>query len=362
MVNKKKKILFIDKRSFGTLIDGLKYCEYLSSDFEITYLCLNSVDNPYRSASINIVTINNNYGKLKTIIKLIQKTNSLLSKEKFDIIFIFYFQFSSLIKLFSYKKNCNYILDLRTGPIYKNVFKRVFFFYLLKTETFFFKNVTIISECLSKKLGLRTKKTHILPLGSDKFVEKKGSNVNSMNLLYVGILNQRHIYKTVYGLKKFFTEYGGEISITYDIVGPGNSKEIQKIKQAVNVTKLENIITLHGKIPHYKLMSFFVKNNIGVSFIPKTEYFECQPPTKTFEYINSGLFCIATSTLENKKLINNDNGILCEDTPESFYEALVSTFKRLDKIKPQTISKTLSDYSWENIINKNLKKYLNSFS
>jgi len=49
-------------------------------------------------------------------------------------------------------------------------------------------------------------------------------------------------------------------------------------------------------------------------------YYDCQPATKTFEYILSGMVCIATSTYENKKLINNINGVLCNDIQKALQE------------------------------------------
>lgn len=40
-----------------------------------------------------------------------------------------------------------------------------------------------------------------------------------------------------------------------------------------------------------------------------TEYYDSQPPTKTFEYALSGLYVLATKTRENEKVITNDNGV-----------------------------------------------------
>ena len=74
--------------------------------------------------------------------------------------------------------------------------------------------------------------------------------------------------------------------------------------------KLENVCTTHGRIDYYKLKPFFDKCNVGVSYIPIRDYYQYQPPTKTFEYGLSGLVTIATETKSNQEVINNCNGIL----------------------------------------------------
>ena len=64
-----------------------------------------------------------------------------------------------------------------------------------------------------------------------------------------------------------------------------------------------------------------------------TKFYDIQTPTKTFEYIISGLFCIATNTTANKNLINKDNGILCDDNATSFSNALMKLYKFRGSIK-----------------------------
>lgn len=65
------------------------------------------------------------------------------------------------------------------------------------------------------------------------------------------------------------------------------------------------------------LEPYFEQANVGISFVPMTDHYDAQPATKTFEYSNSGLYVLGTATTENKKSIDN-NGVLIQDTPESF--------------------------------------------
>ena len=87
-----------------------------------------------------------------------------------------------------------------------------------------------------------------------------------------------------------------------------------------------------------------------------TDFFEHQPPTKTYEYLMNGLFTLATGTYENKKIINKSNGIIIEDNEDSVYRALEESLKMLPIINRDEIIKSIEKYSWENICNNFEKK------
>ena len=107
-----------------------------------------------------------------------------------------------------------------------------------------------------------------------------------------------------------------------------------------------------------KLGPFYERCNVGVAYIPKTEFFDIQPSTKIFEYLFAGMPVIATATLENKRVIMNDNGILIEDNPESFYEGLKRLYNKRHFFDSKIIKKTCGQYSWNRIVKKNLRPYL----
>jgi glycosyltransferase involved in cell wall biosynthesis len=89
-----------------------------------------------------------------------------------------------------------------------------------------------------------------------------------------------------------------------------------------------------------------------------TDYYDVQPVTKTFEYLLSGMPVIATNTSENRKVINQGNGVLIGDTAEDFYTGLKTILKNrlfFDSVK---IRNNSMEYTWYNIVDKNLKIYL----
>jgi hypothetical protein len=88
------------------------------------------------------------------------------------------------------------------------------------------------------------------------------------------------------------------------------------------------------------------------------KYYDFQPPTKTFEYVLSGMICIATSTYENKRLVSHVNGVLCKDNSESFYHALKTAFLRRKSFDYTKIVSSLKFYEWSNIVKNTLMPIL----
>ena len=89
-----------------------------------------------------------------------------------------------------------------------------------------------------------------------------------------------------------------------------------------------------------------------------TKYFDNQPPTKTYEYLVSGLPVIATGTKENAKILNDSCGVLIDDNEVSFalgLQAIVSKRKTFNSAK---IRNMYQENLWENIVNNNLKNYI----
>ena len=174
----------------------------------------------------------------------------------------------------------------------------------------------------------------------------------------MGTLDNREIENTVEG----FAKYKNEIQVCqiyqYDIVGGGSKYSINKIASTIKKNGLEKHVKLHGYIDYEEISEYFEKNNIGVSFIPLTKVYADQPPTKTFEYLVSGMPVIATKNKENISVISDINGVLINDTAGDFYEALKEIPVRKLKWNYITILENSKQYEWENIIVNKLLPYL----
>ena len=356
MNKSKPSILFISLGQYGQHKNSYKFCQYLNSYYNITYICFDK-DFKKIKDDTEVIYLDSTANPILDTFKMIKASRKLINQNNYQIVFILYFMLCSLIKFFL---NSNFIVDIRTGAIDKSRLKRLKFDSMLKMEVKFFKNIIVISESLRKKFKIDAKKSTIIPLGSDILSSKK-KIYKDLHLLYIGTLTQRDIHKTVYGLSKFINENKDkEIKITYDIFGDGFAYETKLLKESIEKSNLGNIVKYHGRKEHYELQDYFDKCNIGVSFVPMTEYFDCQPPTKTFEYINSGMVCLATNTSENRKIINKDNGLLFDDSSDEFKNVLVKLCQNISNYKTDKIIYSINEYTWENIVERKLLPFLES--
>jgi glycosyltransferase involved in cell wall biosynthesis len=276
-----------------------------------------------------------------------------------DIVFIKYFKvISTALRLCG--PSYNYVLDIRTGAIKENRFKRIMYDLRLRLESKLFRNITVISESLAHKLNL-SHKAHILPLGAD-VISGVDKNFKELRLLYVGTFSNRNMEITLQGFKKFYDEFGSKVDISYTIIGSGPNNEEQKLQEMVDEYGLTDIITIKGRIPHNQLKPFFDTHNIGITYVPLTEYYDVQPVTKTFEYLLSGMAVIGTHTSENAKVINSGNGILIGDSEHDFYNGLIKLYHTKNNFSSKKIRNASLTYTWKNIVQSNLLSYLESIS
>jgi len=354
-----KKLIIASPHQFGYHIDTYHYCKYLKVRFSILYICwdqslpklvMNGIRVVYIDRSLNPV--------MRNIQFLISIYNEIIHGE--TIILVRHFKVLSFL-LGLYKPTDSTFLDIRTGSVSKSYFKRKVQDLWLKIVTLQYNKITVISESLASKLKIKHK-SYILPLGSD-IISKTNKKIENINLLYVGTLYNRNIDMTIKGFKKFLEKFGGnnEIKATYTIIGSGPGQEEKKLSDLVYKLNLQSTVSLVGYVSYTNLKRYFDSSNIGVSFIPLTDYFEIQPPTKTFEYLLAGMPVVATATLENSKVINANNGVLINDTIDGFYNGLKSLFERRAEFNSKQIRDESLKYSWENIIKKRLLPFLNQF-
>jgi glycosyltransferase involved in cell wall biosynthesis len=270
------------------------------------------------------------------------------------IIYIEYFKMvSTVIRLFRPKNPL--VLNIRTGSVSPIPFKRFFEDVRLIAESKLFKNINIISWGLSKKLGLE-KRAWILPLGAE-IISDSEKNFNDLNLLYVGSLNNRNIDKAAKGFAQFYKNNKDKCNMKFTIIGSGPGNELAKLKAFSKKTGLEDVINVLGFVPHDQLKPYFDTHNIGISYVPLTPYYDVQPVTKTFEYLMSGMPVLATSTSENKLVINQSNGVLTDDTPEGINMGLSKIYHRKTSYNSAVIRRNSLKYNWEDIV-RTLERYI----
>ena len=275
--------------------------------------------------------------------------------DKRAIVFTMYFKGVSLALRALRPRHC-FVLNIRTGSVNKNPRIRWFQDERLKFEARFFKHVTVISHSLAEKLGIAAN-AHILPLGAD-VISSMEKSFNNLHLLYVGTLLNRNVEVTIQGFKQFYDKFKARTHISYTIIGNGPNNEEQLLRKLVADYGLTETVSVTGSIPHTQMESWFDSANVGVSYVPRTDYYDCQPVTKTFEYLLSGMPVIATNTSENRRVISPENGLLVGDSAIDFYSGLKTIFEKLNLFDSTKIRNQATDFNWKNIIKNNLKRYL----
>ncbi len=348
---KKQKLLILCQKQWGYHIDTYKYATLLTNEFDITYVCWDYGLDKIDHEGICVKYLSRNSSLLTRNIKYLSAVSKEISTSRSDICFIKYFRGCSLLKI-AHRKVL-FVFDVRTGAVGNNKLKRATYDFFMKFESRFFRNVTVISKSLSVRLGFK-EKAYILPLGSD-VISKVDKQFDTIRLLYIGTLNSRDISKTVEGFEKFLRHYGNKIDAIYSIAGDG--QEMPLLKEKIRYYELEKTVHLLGQVPFCNLKPLMDSHNIGVSFVPCTDYFDCQPVTKTFDYLLSGLPVIATATKENKAVINTTNGVCINDSAEEFYKGIAKIWENRDSYQSKHIRESAKLYEWKHVAT-DLTKYL----
>lgn len=108
----------------------------------------------------------------------------------------------------------------------------------------------------------------------------------------------------------------------------------------------------YNEVPGYVRMA-----DIGVSYIPMTEYYDVQTPLKTMEFLACGLPVIATATRANMDLIRDGyNGLLIKDDEASLADAMLrlASDDALREELARNAAGSVIGSDWKEIVGKEL--------
>jgi hypothetical protein len=351
----KYRILIITQQQFGSQIDYYQYSLFLKEKHEIEYICWDYNKSKIEIDGISVKYISRKGNLIKRNLRFLKAVLMLIDLKNHDKILVNYFRGCFLLPLLFSNKN-NIFLDIRTASVSKYIINRLLYDKTLLFESLFYKNISVISLGVKKRLMLK-KNANIIPLGSN-YINVNRKFRNGLYLLYIGTFINRNIEQTIKGVYLFLNA-NKNININYTIIGTGDDKTNDLIKNTIKKYNLSGKIKLLGYIPYGELTRYYEESNVGVSFVPITKYYDFQPVTKTFDYLMSGLPVIATSTFENKLIINNSNGILINDNPKSFCSGLSKIYHKLNTYDENSIKQELNGYQWRNIAQKMENQLLN---
>lgn len=351
-----KALLIVNPTQFGYHPGTYYPCKWAQADFRITYHGFDAGKPKLALEGIAVDYVARRGHLLTRYVRFLRSCVAECRKAH-DVIFIKYFPGCSVLRALHPRGKL--ILDIRTASVARRPRQRRWLDRLLRLESRFFRHVTIISSSLARKLGFDPKDMHILPLGAEPVATSR-KEFSALRLLYVGTLSGRRIEDTVRGFHRFYREAGDTLDLTYEIIGAGNQGELDQLRVLVKELGLDQVISLPGYIHHRELASHYERCNVGISYVPIDDVYDCQPPTKTFEYLLAGLPVIATNTSENAAVITEHNGLLTEDTPQAFYEALKKLLRNRGSYSSDKIRSDALQYSWETIVRSNLVPYIHS--
>ena len=350
----KKKLLIIAPYQFGELSDCYYWAKYATLEgWNVTYLGYRYHQREIKERSchgVRVVGVKHSKNRLihgfkflGTIIKEI-----IVHNHK-NVIVCRFPKCEVLSKIFP---NRNIVLDVRTLSVAPNELEREAADNQLRRIMKSFKTTTVISKGVGEKLGGGCP---ILPLGAEplSMVAKK---FNSLRLFYIGTFNNRNLSQFIEGLALYQKQLG-DTSVTFDVVGGGSDAEVQKIKDTIVKTGVKGV-ELHGYLTHEEAQPYFDKCNVGVCYVPVTDYYQHQPPTKLYEYLLSGMACIATNTKSNVEVINQSNGVVVEDNENSVSYGLSTIQSNMELFNSQSIVENSQSYHWENIVRSYLLKLM----
>lgn len=350
----KKKLLIVAPYQFGELSDCFYWAKYAAIEgWEVTYLGYRYRQREIKERTcpgVRVVGVMHSKNRLIHGLKFLGSIiREIIVHNHKNVIVCRFPKCELLPKIFP---NRNIILDVRTLSVAPNESEREAADNELRRIMKFFKTTSVISKGVGEKLGGGC---HILPLGAEP-LSMVAKNFKTLRLFYIGTFNNRNLTQFIEGLA-LYQKTTGDNSVTFDVVGGGSPDEEQKIKNIIFETGVSGV-KLHGYLTHDDAKQLFDYCNVGVCYVPVTEYYQHQPPTKLYEYLLSGMACIATNTKSNLEVMNQSNGVVIEDNITSVSHGLADLRLNLVNFNSQSIVGNSQDYHWDKIVINNLLKLM----
>lgn len=341
------KTLICENGQYG-YSDFYYYVKYLSRIHQVDYFCLDAGREriPFDGDQIFIYKRHRSaVGCLKQIIHTLR----FIKQRNPDIVIVRYFRYCLFVGLLCKRPA---ILDIRTVDVSRQRLRRFANNVLLRFTASLYSNKLTIKQDIAVALKLRGN-VAIVPLGAEKRQIRTDSNIDSLRLLYVGTLNNRRLHETVEGLSIFCAKHNDMI-VRYTIVGDGKPEDIDQLNYQISRIPTNLLITFAGYIPTTELDPLYESHNIGVSYVPIIKAYMPQPVTKTYEYLMAGMVVIGTAVPFHYETLHQSNGVIINDTPESFAEGIERLYQNRAYYKLLEIQKASIIYSWQNVIESKL--------
>lgn len=347
-----KRVNFIVSEQYGSNTDIVKYVEYLSRRYKVNIL---TFDYGHKRITVpqntGIIYLRHTHSRIFNALSLMLCSVFMLALCS-GAVFVEVFSYCGILPKVLFWKKMH--IDVRTLSVEPDPQLRKYQNERLNKDVNSFSTASFISEGVMAQLQIDSRvRTFILPLGGE-IRSQTVKSFDRIDLLYVGTLHNRNIIQTLQGLYIFHTA-NPEIPIHYDIIGGGDQIQENLLRSFVAEHEMSEMVIVHGQQPYSEIARFYDKCNVGLSYVPQYDCYQYQPPTKTYEYILSGLFCLATNTESNKEVIEPCNGLLHDDNPKALAAALESMWMARETISDSELRASLVDYEWMTLLDNKLR-------
>lgn len=151
-----------------------------------------------------------------------------------------------------------------------------------------------------------------------------GKITERVKILYHGTIAERFgLHNAIEAMEYLLKDIPGSI---FNIYGRYENSYRIKIEKLITKLKLENNVTLNGRVSLEQIPGLINTHDIGIVPYLKTDFMNLALPTKAFEYIASGLPVVSTRTYE---LANTFDEKCITYADDSKPEEIAETIKQL---------------------------------
>lgn len=361
----KKTIIFVQNIEYPQqwAVDIFYYSKYLAEDptYEVKVI-VSKVNGKNHLDNIEVIELwNINY------ILFILKSFLLVKKihKRKPISYVYFFAqhpFSVLIQiLIKYILKIKTIYDVVSWPI-GNWLSSIISKYTIKLGVKLSYKYVVLDKWLIEKLQLPFKKEHqIIGMWYDNelFFENYSDNIFQKNngeiiFTYIGTLDKQRNLDIF--LMAFINNLKKDKKIKLYFIWYWNSEE--KLRYIAWDYIWKHIFFL-GKKSHSLIPKYINSSDVMISYIPKVEYFEYQPPTKLIEYLACNKLVIATNTIAQEKIMDIYWNLIHKDDICSTQKQIEYIIDNFSDLNDSNYIDLVKNYKWVTLIEKQktLMKY-----
>ncbi len=359
-----KTIVFVQNVEYPQqwAVDIFYYSKYLAKDSNYDVKVIVSKINEYISSdNLEVIELwKINY--FSFILKSFLRIKKIKNNQQVDYVYFFaQHPFSVLFQfVVKYILRIKTIYDVVSWPIWRWIIPFISK-YTIKVGVFLSDKYVVLDKNLISTLKLSKNKPYEVIwmwYNEELFYEKKWLNLfnkkdNEIVFTYIWTLDKERnldifINAFIENIKKFHN-----IKL-YFIWFWSWEKELKRVSWEY----LNKHIFFLWKQNHKKIPDYINSSDILVSYVPKVDYFEFQPPTKLIEYLACNKPVLVTNTIAQKEIMNWLEYMICKDDFDSLVGRINYLFENINIIKEDNYKILIKDYLWSKLIIK-IKKLIN---